>query len=26
MIVGFMDYFKAIQHFIERTDRTKEGV
>jgi hypothetical protein len=26
MIVGFMDYFKAIQHFIERTDRTKEGL
>ena len=26
MLVGFMDYFKAIQHFIERTDRTKEGV
>jgi alpha-beta hydrolase superfamily lysophospholipase len=26
MIVGFKDYFKAIQHFIERTDRTKEGL
>ena len=26
MLVGFIDYFNAIQHFIERTDRTKEGV
>jgi pimeloyl-ACP methyl ester carboxylesterase len=26
MLVGFMDYFKAIQQFIEKTDRIKEGV
>ena len=25
MLVGFMDYFKAIQHFIERTDRIKKS-
>jgi hypothetical protein len=26
MIVGFIDYFNALQHFIERMDRIKEGV
>jgi hypothetical protein len=25
MIVGFMDYFKAIQQFIEKTDRIKKS-
>ncbi len=25
MIVGFKDYFKAIQQFVERSDRVKEG-
>jgi fermentation-respiration switch protein FrsA (DUF1100 family) len=25
MLVGFREYFKALQRFIERTDRIKEG-
>jgi esterase/lipase len=25
MLVGFKDYFKAIQQFVERSDRTEEG-
>ncbi len=25
VLVGFKDYFKALQQFIERTDRTREG-